>query len=157
MQKKCTSKETTKATTKCKKKILTGNTVPMLAHSICLQYRPHCSRPGDGTQRSHSGEQTNKSSPTNTQNGAFDQFEPSQSAFLNWDFERLHLPHWTWTILCHFNSRCKNRFTGGRCFTLSSEPKPCYCSYTAALMCLLFVSTAKKWQTWCGLLFLEIE
>lgn len=34
---------------------LTGNTVPMLGHSICLQYRPHCSHLGDEMQRSHSG------------------------------------------------------------------------------------------------------
>lgn len=30
---------------------LTDNTVPMLGHSICLQYRPHYSHPGDETQR----------------------------------------------------------------------------------------------------------
>lgn len=35
---------------------LTGNTVPTLGHSICLQYRPHCSHPGGETQRSRSGE-----------------------------------------------------------------------------------------------------
>lgn len=34
---------------------LTDNTVPMFGHSICLQYRPHCSHPGDEMQRSHSG------------------------------------------------------------------------------------------------------
>ena len=33
---------------------LTDNTVPVLGHSICLQYRPHCLYPGDEMQRSHS-------------------------------------------------------------------------------------------------------
>lgn len=39
---------------KKKKKSLTDNTVPTLGHSICLQYRPHCSHPGDVMQRLHS-------------------------------------------------------------------------------------------------------
>lgn len=32
----------------------TDNTVPMLGHSICLQYRPHCLRLDGEMQRSHS-------------------------------------------------------------------------------------------------------
>ncbi len=147
-----TSKKYAKATTKCKNAFfLTGNTVPMLGHSICLQYRPHCSRPGDGTQRSHSGEKTESFSPVLAPNT-----KPHHPPRLKIKHLILLSPH----SLHMYTGTLKDLSSSLYTSTSASSSPPdvkadsqqkdvseltdCYCSHSAAMMCLLFVSAAEK-------------
>lgn len=106
--------------------LLTGNTVPMLGHSICLRCRPHCSHPGDEMQRSHS---------EGKENCVLELRSSKKKKSDHSGSTRHHTQENTRLSVCLTD--CFLRFSCGR---KSRSPV----SVTAAIMCLWFVARRRN-------------